>query len=201
MRFVNNITEEEMVAVFLRAELKSTRWSKRILETLKKNNLDKEIIEKPDVTDNKENGYRAKTLGEIRGYKKDSGFFEGFPNNVKWVRAMLNKDELRKARYINYSYWIELSGGSRLLKGAVRNIKKGVEVFGQSNKQFFKLAKLIDKGEKFPEIILVGTNEREKFVILEGHVRLTAYFLAKNPPTELEAIVGYSKDTPKWSNY
>src|SRR3990172_13139188 len=155
MRFVKNITEEEMVAVFLKAELKSTRWSKRILETLKKNNLDKEIIEKPDITNEKENGFRAKILGEIRGYKKDSGFFEGFPDKVKWVRAVLTKDELRKARYINYSYWIELSGGSRLLKGAVKKIKKGVEVFGQSNKQFFKLAKLVDKGEKFPEVILV----------------------------------------------
>jgi len=190
-----------MVAVFLKAELKSTRWSKRILETLKKNNLDKEIIEKPDVTNKKENGYRTKILGEIRGYRKDSGFFEGFPDNVKWVRVVLDNDELRKAKYINYSYWNELSGGSRLLKDAVKNIKKGVEVFGQSNKQFFELSKLIDKGNRFPEVILVGTHESGDLVILEGHVRLTAYFLAKNPPKELETIVGYSKDMPNWSNY
>lgn len=44
-----------------------------------------------------------------------------------------------------------------------------------------------------PELILVGAQEGGPLVLLEGHVRLTAYFLAPEciPPL-LPVIVGYA---------
>jgi hypothetical protein len=38
-----------------------------------------------------------------------------------------------------------------------------------------------------------------EFIVLEGHVRLTAYFLAlEHIPEELEVIVGFSPDMDDW---
>ena len=45
----------------------------------------------------------------------------------------------------------------------------------------------------FPELILVGPDERAPSVLLEGHVRLTAYFLQPDCiPPALPIIVGYA---------
>ena len=75
-----------------------------------------------------------------------------------------------------------------MVKDAAENIKKGTEIFGESNDQFWKLAKYIKEGGKFPEIILMSD-----MVLLEGHVRMTAYLLASDTPKPLEMIVGFPK--------
>jgi hypothetical protein len=39
--------------------------------------------------------------------------FEGFPEVVDWYYGVLQPDQLSRIRFIEYSYWNELSGGSR----------------------------------------------------------------------------------------
>jgi hypothetical protein len=46
-----------------------------------------------------------------------------------------------------------------------------------SNGGFWYMADALAKGASFPELILVGADEHAPLVLLEGHVRLTAYFL------------------------
>jgi len=192
MKFIKNTTEEDMVATFLKAEINSPRWGSSILKLLQINGTDREIIDKPNLINEKENKLRAKILSDFRGYRKDDLLFKSFPKNMKWKRVELNKEDLQRVKYINYDYWTKLSGGSRLAVDAVKNIKKGVEVSNESNEQFWKLAKYINNGGKFTEIILICHNT-EELVLLEGHVRLTSYLLAKNKPGSLEVIIGYPK--------
>jgi hypothetical protein len=58
---------------------------------------------------------------------------------------------------------------------------------------FWYLAEALKAGASFPELILVGAEAEGPLDLLEGHVRLTAYFLAPEciPPL-VPVIVGYA---------
>jgi len=193
MRLLENITEDEMVAVFLKTEINSARFSADILAILKHDGMSRKIVDTPDTLNQAENLYRAKLLGDFRGYKQKWGLFLSFPDDVSWHRAILSREELARVRYIDYSYWNELSGGSRLPADAATNIRAGKVVFGQSTQGFLNLAGELQRGAKFPELILTGVSPTSDLVVLEGHVRLTTYFLApKCIPEEIPVIVGFS---------
>lgn len=188
-----------MVAAFLQAEIASERFGKDILALLERDGKSSDTLDRPDVDNPEENRYRIQLLGEYRGCKQNRDLFDAFPEDVSWHRCALSPGELSRVKYIDYSYWIELSGGSRLAVDAARNVRSGIEVFGQSNAGFLKAARALENGAGFPELILVGTAPDSELVVLEGHLRLTAYFLApEHLPRELSAVVGFSPDLKNW---
>ena len=76
---------------------------------------------------------------------------------------------------------------------AAERIRQGIEVFRVGNGAYWYLAEELKAGAAFPELILVGADETGPHVLLEGHVRLTAYFLAPECiPSWLPVIVGYA---------
>ena len=193
MQHLHPIPEEEMVVTFLRAELASPRFEQAILAILKRDGRDRTIIDHPALTDPDDSRYRARVLAEHRGYGRDEDVFESVPPDVRWYRARATKADLAHVRYIEYDYWTELSGGSRLAVDAAERIRQGIEAFRVGNGAYWYLAEALKGGVTFPELILVGADERGPHVLLEGHVRLTAYFLAPEciPPL-LPVIVGYA---------
>lgn len=189
MNVLRDITEAEMVAVFLSGEINSPRWGKQIESLLTKSNIDKKIILFPNIKSTKENKQRALVLGEFRGYGQKGGLFDDLEEIKFWKMAKLEKSDFKKIKYIDYDYWVELSGKTGLVVDGVENIKKGVEIFGISNQQFWQLAEIIKNGGAFPPLILTSS-KADGLKILEGHVRLTAYLLANDEPKPLEVIVG-----------
>lgn len=214
---LNPITEDEMIALYLKGEVNSDRFGQLILEALTSDGVEREIIDSPDWNDASTSQYRRKLLGRLRGFGEDRLLFTGFPLDMKWFRASLTSDEVKKVQYINYDYWVQLSNGSRLPREAAKNIHKGVTAFSQSNNGFLRAAEAIfwhsNEGVKaaasavqehtaFPEMIFVGSGVDEKLVVLEGHLRLTAYLLAESAmPEALTAIVGYSPKITSWELY
>lgn len=202
MRRVSPADEAEMVAVFLRTEIASARFGGCILAALARDGRDRAIVERPDTGNAAENAYRRAVLGECRGFGRDAALFEGFPDDVRWQRALVSKGDLAAVRYIKYDYWIELSGGSRLAPDAADRIRQGIEIFRVPNDGFWRVADAIKAGATFPELILVGADERSPLVVLEGHARLTAHFLRpETMPPALPVIVGYSARLADWSLY
>jgi hypothetical protein len=115
-----------------------------------------------------------------------------------WYRAVISKEEIARVRYIVYSYWNELSGGSRLPSDAAANIRAGLVVYDVPNDNFWKTSQAVADGIMFPELILVGTSPAA-LIVLEGHVRLTAYCLALEwLPAEMTVLVGLSPDFASW---
>ena len=173
------------------------------------------IIERPNLDDAQENACRRSILGAYRGYGQNTDYFEGlppdveymdyfegFPLDVHWERAMLSKQELEQVKYIEYDYWVELSGGSRLPRDAARTILAGYEVFGVNHQGVLQMATAFRARARFPTLILVGKNRESSLVVLEGHMRLTAMFLASEClPAELEVIVGFSEQIERWGCY
>ena len=153
------------------------------------------VITDPNLDDRAENQARAQILTRHRGYGTRTGLFEGVPRDVRWEWMAITPAELATVRYIDYDYWVELSGGTRLATDAAPRIRAGVAPFGVSSDWALGMAQAVADGARFPPLILVTTGFPGDLVVLEGHARLTAYMLCPDRlPPELEVLVGSSPD-------
>lgn len=202
MNVVRRIEEPYVVAKFLEAELLSNRFGPEVKAALAQLNSSEDLVTAPNLEDEKQNRLRAEVLGAYRGWRRGQLLFHNFPDSIDWYVVELSPSEIEELKFINYSYWLGISGGSLLVGDAADGIRGGKVVFGKSNQPFFDAAKKIESGEMFPEIILVAEDEDEDAtpVILEGHLRATAYALAKKKPDLIKAILGISPSIRDWSS-
>jgi hypothetical protein len=195
VRIIGDSSEDEMVACFLAGELTSSRFGDGIRRALAAAGHSEQLLTDAGPA---ANGARRDVLAATRGYGENRDLFEDFPSGVRWIRAVLTPAELARVRYIEYSYWNELSGGSRLPGDAAERIRAGVRVFGVPNGRFLAAARAVRRGERFAPLILAGPRLQD-LVCLEGHLRLTAYALA-GFPVEVECLVGTAKTIDRWAH-
>lgn len=172
---IRESNEAEVILEFLKGEINSNRFSENLNNVLKELNVDKSIIISGDINNKEENLKRLKIMHRFRGYPNED-MFNNFPNINKWELYELEKEDLSHCYFIDYDYWNELSSNSSLPEVAAHNILKGVEVYDVSNEQYINAKKFLENGGKFPPVILITCNE-EKYLIIEGHLRITAYAL------------------------
>ena len=189
MDILRTSSEDEMISEFLKAEYHSERFSGHIKEVIEKLSLDEGIILSADWSNINENIARKKLLGEFRGYGLNRELFENFPNEIEWCLCNFVSDDLNNIRYIKYSYWNELSLGTHSPLIAANAIRCGIEIYQQSNAGFVKAAVFIKNGGKFLRPIFL-TSDFEHFVIVEGHLRITAYALVPEYFHNIECFVG-----------
>ena len=190
MRLLQATTEEDMIAVFLKAEIASERFGHQIAALLERDGKDRRVVDTPDINNPDENAYRRQLLGDYRAY-----VLEELPAGASWYRALLNREEVARVKYMDYSYWNEISGGSRLPKDATKAIQAGRKIYGQSNEGFLRVAQALREGAHLPELIVVGASADGELTLLEGHVRLTAYMLASEClPDDLPVIAGFAPE-------
>src|SRR5437763_15121338 len=94
MRLLGPASEEEMIAVFLRGELDSGRYGKKLRTPLARDRRTEDLLRRPDLGDVEANAYRRRLLEEHRAYERRDGLFGGFPQQVEWFRAALERDEV-----------------------------------------------------------------------------------------------------------
>ena len=66
MQLLQEISEDEVIALFLRTEINSSRWKDKILEILNTHQMGRAIIDAPDITDTSQNQVRAEIFDEMR---------------------------------------------------------------------------------------------------------------------------------------
>jgi hypothetical protein len=192
------VDDNEMIAAFLWGEINSPRFSARILECLARYGLPRAVVDQPNLTSGVDNSSRRKVLAETRGYGQNRSLLNGFPEGVRWARAMLDRTEICGVRYLNYDYWVELSGGTRLVADGADNIRAGKVVFRVPNDGFWQALGALQRGVKFTPPILVSL-DHANLVILEGHTRITAYALAgESGPDRMEVLLGFSDKFAEW---
>ncbi len=189
MKILRQSSEDEMISEYLKAEYSSNRFSENIQEAMQKLSIGENIILSPDLQNITENRQRRELLGAVRGYGLNQSMFERFPNVTDWLLCSFSEDDLEKIRYIDYSYWNELSGGTQLPIDAVETIHKGILIYGQSNEGFINAASYIKNGGAFNKMFFL-TADFEKYVIVEGHQRMTAYAIEPDYFNNIEVIVG-----------
>src|SRR5512132_87394 len=200
MRVEGPSSEDEMVAIFLRGELESERFGQAIRNALRRAGATADVVTEPDLADAATNALRRRLLTETRAYETRGGVFGGFPDDVRWERVVLARRELADVRYIDWDYWIELSGGTRSPVDAVGRIRAGIAPYGIPTDGFFAAAERV--ADPWPELILATAGPGRPVVVLEGHIRLTAYVLAGDAaPAEVEALLGTSPLMDDWALY
>jgi hypothetical protein len=96
---------------------------------------------------------------------------------------------------------VDLSGGTRQPADAARRILAG-EAGEHTKRHFLRIAGALDRGVSFHEMIVVTAGGTAPLVVLEGHLRLTAYCLRpQRIPDPLTAILGTSPNMPRWGCY
>ena len=119
-----------MVALFLRTELPAARSRDDLRALLEQARLSERVVTPPGLDDDAENQARLRLLTRHRGYGTRTELFDGFPYDARWQWMAITAAQLAWVRYIDYDYWVELSGGTRLAVDAAPRIRVGVAPFG-----------------------------------------------------------------------
>lgn len=188
MNLIKDTTENEMILEFLKGELNSVRFNSNLLNVLKQNNISRNIIENGDINNSIQNNQRLEVMSKYRGYP-NKDIFNNFPNNINWKFVQFEKDDINKINYIDYDYWNELSNNTSLATEAAKTINKGIEIYQVSNKSFLDGIKYLESN-LFPPIILITCNDK-KFLIIEGHSRMTVYGLTPDKFNNSYGFIGY----------
>ena len=125
--------------------------------------------------------------------------FRNFPADVAWSRAVLTRDEVASILFIDWDWWLTVTGGSRRPADAAATLRREApdEVAWHE-----PIARRLRSGPPLPELIVIRLGEGERLVVLEGHVRLTAFALFPEAlPDELEVLLGESPALVRWTSY
>ena len=152
MKTIRNSGPDEAVLVWLQAELGSARFQSDLRKSLHKYELPTQSITSPNLSDTSENGLRLKVLKDYRDWFEDDIY------SYNWKLVELTADDVKALRYIDYSYWNELSDDTHLVGVAAENVKRGKVVFDVSNDHFFNIAKAIEARTQFAPIVVLERN-------------------------------------------
>ena len=191
MKLIRKTNEAEMILEFLKWELNSKRFNEDLNNAINELGLDSSIILNGNIEDEQENNDRLKIMKKFRGYP-DEELFERFPNIEEWKFLELNESDIDNIYYIDYDYWNELSNGTSKPVEAAKIIKSGKEIYEVSNQPFLDGVEY-NKTNKFPPVILITCNN-EKYLIIEGHSRMTVYGFNSNKLNGTYAYVGYTTE-------
>lgn len=172
------VEEAEVVLAFLRGEVNSPRFgtsAKRAV--VEAGGL--QLVRSPSLDSEEENRAREQALADYRGWRSKE-VFQDFPDNVEWFYGVIPSKHLERIRFIDYSYWNELSGGSRLPKDVLRTIQAGklphwLNELGTD--WCIEFAERLKTTRIVEDVIVMGTPNLSELVLLEGHARLAAIFV------------------------
>lgn len=185
MKTVRAATEDEMLLIFLKGEYVSVRFSKELKAALEKAAASERIITEGDYTNPKENEARKLVMKYFRGYP-DREIFSEYPVNARWEYVQFDEQDLDNIYYVDYCYWNELSDKTSSPGVGAKNVLAGKTVYDVPNTNFYAAADYL-KEKAFMPIILIEKG-RNRFELLEGHVRATAYGMC---PGKFAGTCGY----------
>jgi len=187
-------SENDVVLAFLQAEINSPKWGPHYQEAMRTRGLARaSLIDAADLSEAQANRHRIGLLGDVRGFGRDAGLFQGFPRDVEWRLAVIEPPDFLRLKYIsNDAGWLELSGGTRLVQGGARNLESN----GRIATDVRRTRHEIEQGRCTAALILVEAGG-DDMVIVEGHTRATAYAVLADRP--FNAFIGASPLMSRWA--
>jgi hypothetical protein len=173
-------------------EFHSDRFKEKIEAVLNDLKADSSIIRNGDIASKQENILRKEVLNRFRGYPNEE-LFEGFPKKIEWFWTEFDNDDISNIIYINYSYWNKLSNFTGSPLEAAKTVLSGETVYDVPNDNFIKGAEKLKNGYEFPPLIFLTDENEQRYIILEGHGRMTAYGLAPDLFQNVSVLLGYCK--------
>jgi len=200
MQNFRRVAEAEVILAFLRGEVNSKRFGDAARHAIvSEGGL--ELIWNPDLESEGQNRAREQALSQYRGWR-NSELFGDFPRDVEWHHGVLEPEELERIRFIDYSYWNELSGGSRRPRDVRKTIAAGTlpEWLAELGTDWcFEFAEQLAATGTTEDLIVMGTPDTSDLIVLEGHARLTAIFVGGLQGTmTVQAYLGLSGELSQW---
>jgi hypothetical protein len=200
MQDFRRVKEAEVVLAFLRGEIESQRFGNEVKRAvLFAGGL--QLVQSPDLDSETENLARERALAQARGWRSRD-LFQDFPEEVDWYHGLLSPDVLERVRYIDYSYWNELSGGSRRPRDVVETLRSGTLpdwLKSLGTDWCFEFAEQLETAQVVEDVIVVATPNLSELVVLEGHARLTAIFVGNlQRRLRVSAYLGISSEINHW---
>jgi len=194
MKELGAASEDDVVLAFLRAEIDSPKWGPDYLRVLPALDLDRaSLIDDADLEDDLACDTRKVLLGAVRGYGRNEALFKNFPRDTTWRRVEVAPSDFRRLRSISRDdRWSNLTGGTRLIEEAARNLNDFPEFAVEVRDVIQKIE------QRFPvaELITVE-NDAGDLVLVEGHTRATAYAVLADRP--FQSFVGTSSLMGQWA--
>ena len=191
-----------MVAAWLRAEVGSPRFSHH----LRLGDVDRQIIERPDLNDPAENALRRQFLR----YRDD--ILTTIPKDAAWWDAQLAGEDLPGLLAINYPAWEIYSGGTGRSLKVAEAIRDGLRPPADDPRIADGLAAIRENvqgiyralagGKGIEPLILLGQEATGPFTVIEGNKRATAlcwrHCLDSVPCPGILAFVGLTSGPCPW---
>ena len=199
MRKIKSSNEDEMVYEFLKMEINSDRYRESIESVLKEMHVSEDIIINGSTISEQENILRSEILRRFRGWRNKE-LFENFPIKIEWVWTEFDRADILKIVYIEYSYWNELSFYTGSPLEAAKYVLSGNPLYDMPTDGAVKNAQWLINGNKFPPMIFLTDKSEQRYIILEGHGRMTAYGLVPVLFQDVSVLLGYCRreELDKW---
>jgi hypothetical protein len=184
MRRLRRITEQEVIAEFLKSEFHHAEFHdyRRRFEPL---------VLRADVTNAAENALRRALLYRRRGH-----MWHELPVNTEWWEVQIEPSDLKHIRVFPRAQWRRIANRSFLLVDVAERIR--VQPFaGRVRECVTKVHAIRDslrRGDSLGCALLIGVDESNALTILEGNHRLTAALLEYDnvPQSQLRILCGFS---------
>lgn len=194
LRLRRPLTEEEVIAEFLRSEFHHPEFTEYRQEF-------ERLVLKPDLTSPRENSLRRALLFLRRG-----PMWRELPANTKWFEVELMPEDLTRIRFFPRAQWRRVAQGDFQLMEVVERIR--VKLDESADDKFFRKLRLLSESvqERLvnPTVLLIGRDEKGPLTILDGNHRMAAAMLSRSPsmPGQLQFICGFSPDMVRccWYN-
>ncbi len=174
MRQVRRVTLDEVLASWLQAEVDSPRFGHH----LPVGEVDRRIVERPDLNDPAENALRRQLLR----YRDD--ILTTISDDTEWWEAELAAEDLVGLFAINYPAWEIYSGGTGNLVRVAEAIRDGLRPAADDPKMQDGLHAIRDHvggiyralqaGRGVGPLVLLGRGPAAPFTVIEGNKRAAA---------------------------
>jgi len=201
VRLLRRSSLAEVVAAWLRAEMDSPRFGHH----LRLGDVDRRLIEQPDLNDPAENALRRQLLR----YRDD--ILTAIPNDTVWWEAELSGEDLPDLSAINYPAWEIYSGGTGKLAAVADAIRRGWcpaaavvirDGLAAIRENVRGIHEALEVGTAVGPLVLLGRSADGAFTVIEGNKRAAAlcwrHYLDRFPCAGIPVFVGVSPARRPW---
>lgn len=190
MHVIRPLTDDEMVAAFLKAEMQSSRFRPRIDKWVKADDPRLAWLSDPDVADAVQCEFRAFVLSHTRGWRSDreGSLLKSLPHDTQWQLVRMSLDELLWVRFIKEGYWIKHTNGERTFEALIEH--------APADSPILEISRFMTASAYQHPMIAVGHDLASGLVMMEGNGRLSG--AAASGVKTFDVIIGTSPSMSSW---
>jgi len=185
MNLLHPVNEAEVVAGFLRNEFYQADYDhdRTRFESL---------VNQPDLNDARQNALRRALLFRRRGH-----MWRELPADTRWWRVNIGPEDVHRLKIFPRAQWLSIGGGDFGAENIVRRIRANdyPERAESYVRKIQSIGSALAQNANSGPILMIGINDSEPMVVLEGNHRVTAALLES--PQRLASLELYCGLSPR----